>query len=207
MTASQGLKVVGLTGGVAAGKSTVAALFRAAAIPVLDMDRIGREILDAPEGIAAIKALFGDRALTSGQVDRKKVREIVFHDEAQRRALEARLHPLIGKKFDEEARAAAQAGATLVVCEAALLIETGRYRTMDALVVVVADEKARVARVTSRDGITEVLARQMISAQVTDEIRRKAATYLLQNDGSEAHLAAQVSAIIDEWKKKGWLKR
>lgn len=205
-TERQGFRCFGLTGGIGAGKSLAAEHFRSRGVPVIDMDALGREITDESPTVAAeVARVVGGGVLSEGKLDRRKVREAVFRDAKLRRDLENLLHPLILREFDDRRQRLHDEGHRIVLCEAALLIETGRYKQLDGLVVVLAPEALRVRRAVERDRVPEALARQIASAQVTDEARRKAATWTLLNDGDRGKFLAQIDALVDSWREKGWL--
>jgi dephospho-CoA kinase len=176
-------RVIGLTGGIGAGKSLAAKFFEEAGIPVLDADQIARD-LSSPGGAAhpLIEKAFGT-------TDRAKLREVIFANPGKRRELEAILHPLI--RAESEARIG-KMGKPVVIYEAALLIETGRYLDLDGLIVVHAPAEVRQERLMKRDGIPMALAERIFGAQATDGERRKAADYWLENAGAPEQLQAQV---------------
>jgi dephospho-CoA kinase len=196
-------RVWGLTGGIASGKSTVARLFAEAGVPVIDADQIARE-LRAPGGAAhdAIIQRFGT-------ADPARLREIAFADPLARTDLEAILHPLIRKesalRIEALAEAAAQrvgqgpgkvAAIVPVIYEAALLVETGRYKDFAGLIVVSADESVRMERLMARDRSPEVLARKILASQIQDIERKAHATFVIENHGSLEDLRARVFEII-----------
>lgn len=187
------IPVIGLTGGIASGKSLVAKILREKAnIPVLDADRISRD-LSSPEGAAASAIL-----QAFGTLDRAQLRKKIFGDAAARAQLEAILHPLIRAESIREISDLARAGASLAFYEATLLVETGRYRDFDGLLVVEAPLETRIDRVSARDGISRTQALSIIQAQATDDARHKAATWTIENSGSVAELEERVLALLPE---------
>jgi dephospho-CoA kinase len=186
---------VGLTGGIASGKSTVGRLLGEAGCFVTDADRLVAELYRPGEaGAAAVSELFGARALRpDGGVDTKRLAEIVFGDAAARRRLEAAIHPLVAQRF--EALAGERGG--IVVFEATLLVETGGYRRFDALVTVEAGEELRISRAVAR-GLAEDDARARLRAQATSEQRLAAADYVIRNEGTVAELRVQVDEVVRE---------
>ncbi|MBU6375971.1 MAG: dephospho-CoA kinase [Bdellovibrionales bacterium] len=177
------IPVIGLTGGIASGKSLVAKILREKChLPVLDADQIARD-LSSKEGKAApqIQKAFGT-------LDRAKLRKRIFSDPQARAELEAILHPLIREESLKEISDLARAGAPFVIYEAALLIETGRYRDFDALLVVQSDLEKRISRLLERDGISREQALAIIQAQCSDQTRKRAATWAIENSGSVADL-------------------
>ncbi len=188
------LRIWGLTGGVAAGKSTVARLLEREGLPVVDADQVARE-LSAPGGAAyeAIVARFGT-------ADRARLREKVFADPAARRELEAILHPLIVVESERRFRALADAFAGdparfVAVYEAALLVETGRWRDFEGLIVVSAPTAVRRQRLIERDGHSPELADRILAAQIPDSDRRRVATVVIENDADRAELERRVRHV------------
>jgi dephospho-CoA kinase len=180
----------GLTGGVASGKSTVAKYFSEIGVPVVDADEVSRR-LSAPGGAA-----FETIVKRFGTADRAKLREIVFRDSQARRDLEAILHPLIlSESRAEMRRLASQTGAHAVLYEASLLIEAGRHREFAGLIVVESPRNTRKTRLLSRPGITDTVAEGILNSQITDEERRKAASRLIENNGTLDELREKVRQI------------
>jgi dephospho-CoA kinase len=198
------MRMWGLTGGIASGKSLVARFFEEEGIPVIDADQIARE-LSAEGGPAstAIQARFG----TS---DRRKLREQLFGPDADpqaRKDLEAILHPLIQAESLRRARKMAEKSGHpddyVLLYEAALLVETGRYRELEGLIVVSAPEELRQARLMERDRLAPELAAKMIAAQATEAQRRAAATVLIENAGTVEELREQVRQTCAQlWPKR-----
>ena len=170
-------RVYGLTGGIASGKSTVARLFtEIAGIPVVDADQVSRGL--SAEGGAAHSIILK----RFGTTERARLREIVFADENARHDLEAILHPLIREESERQLRAAAEKSpAPIVLYEAALLVESGRYRDFDGLIVVEAAPEERIRRLRARDGQNEQMARQILAAQLPDKARSSVATHRILN--------------------------
>ncbi|MGK5085013.1 dephospho-CoA kinase [Bdellovibrionota bacterium FG-1] len=188
-------QVWGLTGGIASGKSTAARIFAERGIPVVDADTIARE-LASPGGAAYAQIL-----TRFGTADRAELRKIVFADPKARQDLEAILHPLIqaeSLKRINQIRQLSQIGTlsdSPILYEAALLVETGRYRDLAGLIVVDADPAIRRARLIARDGISETLADQILASQISDSVRRQAATHVLINNGSVDDLRRAIESL------------
>lgn len=181
---------VGLTGGIACGKSTVAALLRARGVPVLDADRAARDVT-APgsPALAEIASRFGAAMLREdGTLDRKALGARVVGDAEGRRALEEITHPRIREAIAEGLAALAAAGHPVAVVEAALLVETGSYRLYDALLVVRASAEVQVRRLMAREGVDEPTARAWLAAQMPVEEKARLATAVIDNDGEPAAL-------------------
>jgi len=195
---------VGLTGGVGAGKSEVATLLRDRGIVIVDLDDVGKKVSLSPEVIRDINQICG---LDSENLDRAKVRDIIFSTDAIRKKIEERLHPVILEEFQREVRAAEEAGHRLIVCEAALLVESGYHKHLDDLIVVTAPEAQRKNRLMTRDSIDATLAQKIIDAQTTDIEKVKHATIIIKNDTTLDALATEVRNLIETWRTKNLLDR
>jgi dephospho-CoA kinase len=189
---------VGLTGGIASGKSTVSAILRELGAVVIDADALAREVVEkGTAGLAAVVDEFGRDVLTpDGDLDRAAMGALVFGDEDARRRLEAIVHPLVFERIvDLETHAP---DGALVVHDIPLLAESGRADTFDAVVVVDAPQELQVERMLRDRGWTEAEALARIAAQATPEDRRAIATYVVQNTGSLEDLRRDVEAVHAE---------
>lgn len=186
---------IGLTGGVASGKSTVAGMLTELGAVVIDADAIAREVVAAgTPGLAAVVAEFGEELLTEdGELDRPAMGRLVFHDDAARRRLEAIVHPLVFERYAEQ-EAAAPEGA-LVVHDIPLLVESGRGSEFDAVVVVDVPRELQVERMLRDRGWTLVDAEARIAAQATREQRLAVATHVIENTGTLEELRARVAEV------------
>ena len=187
---------VGLTGGVAAGKSTVSAMLADLGAVIIDADLLAREVV-APgtDGLAEVVAAFGPEVLTpEGALDRPALAAIVFVDPGKRRAREAIIHPRVRARA-AALEAAAPAG-TVVVHDIPLLAETGQASSFDAVIVVDVPEEVQVERLTAQRGLTVDEAESRIAAQATRTARLAVATYVVDNTGSLAGLRARVSEVF-----------
>ncbi len=186
---------VGLTGGIASGKSTVSAILRELGAVVIDADRLAREVVArGTSGLTAVVEELGPGILTEdGEMDRAAVAAIVFGDEGARRRLEGIIHPLV---HQEVARLEEQAPAdALVVHDIPLLAETGRAGSFDAVVVVDASEESQVARMVRDRGWTEDEARARMAAQSSRPDRLAIATHVVDNNGTVEELRRQVEEL------------
>lgn len=187
--------VVGVTGGIGSGKTTVARLFQQRGATVVDTDEISHELTSA-HGAAmhAIRARFGERYLeASGALDRSAMRTLAFQDAAARRDLESILHPLIREQSARLIRAAQTPYVLFVV---PLLVETGGKRTgMDRVLVVDCPESIQVARTMQRSGLSESQVRTIMAAQATREQRLAHADDIIDNGSTEADLSDQVENL------------
>lgn len=187
--------VIGLTGGIGSGKSAAADEFARLGATVIDTDAIAHG-LTCPGGaaISGVRRLLGDAYVDStGAMDRRKVRELVFSDPAAKRRLEALLHPLIR---EESQRRIAAATGPYVVHVVPLLIESPDYRRrVDRVLVIDCPDELRIARVRARSGLAENEVRRIFAAQATSAERRAAADDLVDNGGSLEELHTQVRAL------------
>lgn len=185
---------IGLTGGIASGKSAAAGAFAALGVPVLDADLIAREVVEPGQpALARLASEFGDKVLDDqGRLDRRALRTRVFADPAARHRLEALLHPAIWARL--EARSAA-AGGPYQVLVIPLLVESGAAGSVDRVLVVDCAVETQVQRLRDRDGESEAGARAMLAAQASREDRLAAADDVLVNDGTPQELAQKVAAL------------
>lgn len=186
--------LIGLTGGIASGKSAVERGFAALGVFVADADLVAREIVEPGQpALAEVVARFGAGVLTpQGDLDRAALRRRIFEDDDARRALEAILHPRIRALMHARCRAAPGAYAIAMI---PLLAEgggRGHYPWLDRILVVDAPEDTRKARLMQRDGIDAALAEKMIAAQATRAQRLALADDIIVNDGELSHLQAAI---------------
>ncbi len=188
----------GLTGGLASGKSAVAAHIAAGGVPVIDADLLAREVVQkGTDGLTAIVKTFGDGVLLpDGELDRKALAAIVFSDDEKRRALNAIVHPRIAALGMERAAALAAAGHPLACYEAALLVENRLEDAFRPLVVVTVPLETQVARAIVRDGEPEGVVRGRIRAQMPIEEKVRVADYVIDNRGTLAELAAKTDEVL-----------
>jgi len=186
---------VGLTGGIGSGKSTVAALFAALDVPVIDTDVISHQLTNADgTAIPAIRAEFGaDYLNTTGALDRAKMRNLVFSDPAAKLRLEAILHPIIRAQAREMADSSPAPYVLLVV---PLLFETKHYLAwIDRTLTVDCSEAAQIARATLRSGISEQTVRNILAQQFTRSQRLAQADDAILNEGTLQELEPQVTRL------------
>jgi len=186
--------VVGLTGGIASGKSAVAAMFTSLGAALIDTDAIAREVVALGEpGLAAIRAAFGARViLPSGELNRALLRALVFEDEAKRRQLESLLHPLI--RAGTLAKLAAVTAPYAIVA-VPLLVETDFRRLVDRILVVDCPEHLQLTRLMKRDAIPRPEALAMLHAQADRATRLQAAHDVIDNSGSREATRTQVELL------------
>jgi dephospho-CoA kinase len=185
---------VGLTGGIASGKTTVANLFGALGVPIIDTDLLAREVV-APGSplLERIAERYGAGILAAdGGLNRRALREKVFANAAERRWLEELTHPAIRELTD--ARAAAAAGPYVIVA-IPLLVETRGQERFSRVLVVDCDPQLQLARLQARDGLTRAAAEKMLAAQASRAERLSAADDVIHNDGDIARLRDQVESL------------
>jgi dephospho-CoA kinase len=187
---------VGLTGGVASGKSTVSAVLRDLGAVVVDADALAREVVEpGTPGLAAVATAFGREVLADdGSLDRARLGAVVFADPSRRKALEAIIHPLVRARA-AQIEAAAPSGA-VVVHDIPLLVETDQEESFDAVIVVDVPEDVQVERAARERGWSPEEARSRIAAQASREQRRAAATYVVDNSGTTEDLRQRVAEVF-----------
>lgn len=202
MPVTGSLRLIGLTGGIGGGKTSVARLIAAHGIPVLDADQIAREV-SAPgtEAAAEIAAAWPGIVGPDGAVDRRKLAAIVFADPQARKRLEAIMHPRIAARAKEHAAALERAGHRLAFYEASLLVETGRHHDFDGLVVVTVSPETQLARALARGGLSPEQARARIAAQLPLADKVAAATHVIDNEGGLEATAAQVDQLLRAFRR------
>ena len=190
--------MVGLTGGIGAGKSVVARRLAELGAVVIDSDALAREVV-APgtEGLAEVREAFGDGVLTpDGALDRPALGRVVFRDPAKRRLLEQIIHPRVRARVREIAASAPP--DAVVVNDVPLLVEAGLADDFDLVIVVLADEATRLERLVRERGMAEEEARARIAAQATDDERRAVADVVIVNDGTLGALRQRVDEVWRE---------
>ncbi|HET7274193.1 MAG TPA: dephospho-CoA kinase [Longimicrobiaceae bacterium] len=191
---------VGLTGNIAAGKSSVARVWKRLGAGVIDADHLAREVVrPGSPALESIVDEWGPEILAAdGTMDRAAMREIIFRDPIARRKLESIIHPAIEALRDREYRAAAARGATIIVADVPLLFEVGMEDQFDYVVLVDAPEPVRLARIIRDRGIDEDEARRMMGAQLPAHEKRARADRIIDNDRGPAELEARSAAV---WKE------
>lgn len=200
---SVGTLRVGLTGGIATGKSRVGELLAAAGIPVIRADDVGHDVLNRDPAVGqALAARFGDGILDEkDRPNRVVLAERVFEDTSERAFLERLLHPVIQAECMQRVDAYEAAGADIVVVEAALLVEAGWVDAFDRIVVVTCPEDIQLARVMARDGLDEEASARRIRAQLPLDEKARTADYLVVNDDSMEVLATRVESLLSSLRK------
>ncbi|MGL6214598.1 dephospho-CoA kinase [Billgrantia desiderata] len=189
--------IVGVTGGIASGKSTVARAFAALGVPWVDADDVAREVVKPGEpALAEIAERYGERVLQpDGGLNRRALREIVFADEGERRWLESVTHPRIRQRIVAHLERLQAEGAPYVLLVSPLLFESGQSELADRCLVIDVPESLQIARTAARDDVDDAQARAIVAAQMPRSERLARADDVIDNTGSEADLTAQVAEL------------
>ncbi len=189
--------IVGVTGGIASGKSTVARAFAALGVPWVDADDVAREVVEPGEpALAEIAGRYGERVLQAdGSLNRRALREIVFADEGERRWLESVTHPRIRQRIVAQLERLQAEGAPSVLLVSPLLFESGQSELADRCLVIDVPESLQIARTAARDDVDDAQARAIVAAQMPRSERLARADDVIDNTGSEADLTAQVAEL------------
>jgi len=196
--------IVGLTGGVASGKSVVSQILKEEGAYLIDADQIARELVQPrrPTWTALIKAFGKEIVQKDGSIDRKKLAVKVFSDPEQRELLNRILHPRIKKEMDRRLKAIGQKDPkAMVVIDAPLLIETGDHREMDKVIVVTSTEAQQMERLKERAGIDQEEARRIIASQVPSEEKLKVADFVIRNEGSLEDVERKAKEVFQALKR------
>jgi dephospho-CoA kinase len=191
------MRHLALTGNIASGKSTVAALLAARGATIVDADLLARQaVAPGSPGLAAVVAQFGPEVLAAdGSLDRSAMRERVFHDPIARAALNAIVHPIVGRLRDHALASARARGDALVISDIPLLFEVGLERNFDGVILVDASPAVRRARLVHDRHLGVEEAQAMIDAQWPTARKRAGATWIVENDGTRAELEARVAEL------------
>ncbi|MBL8951638.1 MAG: dephospho-CoA kinase [Myxococcaceae bacterium] len=192
-------RLIGITGGIASGKSTVTNMLRALGAHVLDADALAREIV-APgsPGLAEIVARWPDVLGADGSLDRKRLGEHIFNAPADRKALDAITHPRIGALMLERTQALWARGERVVFYDAALLIENRLHEAMSGVIVVWVPRALQLERLMKRNGLTHEQAEARVASQLPLDDKRAYATWLIDNSGTLEATRAQVEKVWQE---------
>jgi dephospho-CoA kinase len=188
---------IGLTGGIATGKSYVRSKFEELGVPTIDADILARQaVAPGSEGLTAVVARFGSGVLdTAGALDRRRLAQIVFADAAARRDLEAIIHPFVRAQADAWFRQLDPARHPIAIADIPLLYETGGDTLYEAVVVTACEPEEQIRRIVGRDHVSEAEARQRAAAQMPIEEKVRRADYVIRTDGSHADTDRQVLEV------------
>jgi dephospho-CoA kinase len=196
------VKLIGLTGGIASGKSTVAKILAGLGAAIVDADALAREVVE-PEREAwhEIVESFGPKVLQGDRtLDRQKLRAIIFNNPAARQKLESIIHPRVRALAEKRIAQHAATGHSLVVYEVPLLFEGKLHEWLRPVVLVACNPEVQKRRLQQRDGIDAEAAERHIAAQMSLEEKRRLADYIIDNDGDLAELERQVQAVVEKIK-------
>lgn len=195
--------VVGLTGGIACGKSTVANMFVELGCVVIDADKVAREVVEPGEqGLEGVIRRFGKDILDEhGRLDRKALGNIVFSDEQARKDLNAILHPLIRQRMAEKKDRARMQNPPLILMDIPLLYESKQADTVDSVIVVYIPAPLQLKRLMERDQLTMEEAQQRIASQMPIEEKKQKADFVIDNSGSQADTLIQVQNLFNKLSK------
>ncbi|ERS38597.1 MULTISPECIES: dephospho-CoA kinase [unclassified Corynebacterium] len=197
------MKIIGLTGGIGSGKSTVARSLQEHGFPIVDADLIAREIVEPGQpALAELTKEFGADILnTDGSLDRGLLASRAFENKETTQRLNNITHPRINQRTQELFDEARENGAEAVIYDMPLLIDKGLHKDMDATIVVHAAEHVRLERLTTKRGLDVDDVRRRINAQIDDETRKQHADILLDNNGTEEDLTQQIAQAVDKIKQ------
>lgn len=190
------MRLFGLTGGIASGKSAVTTVLREAGVTVMDLDVIARDVVKlGTPGLAQVLEMFGhEYANPDGTLNRKKLGNLVFNDTEELTRLSALMDPLMWKEVERQRAALAD---ELAFLDAALLIEKKMHEHMDGTVLVIAPLAVRIRRAMERDSATEAQVRARVNTQMDDNEKRKHADFVIENDGTVHELYERVMALLE----------
>lgn len=192
-----GIRVIGLTGGIATGKSSIAGFFQEKGAVVIDADQLAREAVEpGSQGLAEVAAAFGGGVLAvDGQLDRRRLGEIVFSDSARRSQLEGILHPEIRRLAEERIAEAARAGHRVLFYMAPLLIEAGVTDRVDEVWVVTVRPEVQLERLMRRDGISRAEAQRIIDSQMPLAEKESCGRIVIDNSGTPEETGRRLAEI------------
>lgn len=187
--------VIGLTGSIASGKSTVSNYLKRRNFLVYDADEIAKEIVNNQDVIEEIKSIFGTVVFDSNNnLDRRKMKKIVFNDEDKRKILNAIIHPRVYKYFQDVREKKSE---NLIFFDVPLLYESGIEKLCDKVILIVADDEKKIERIIKRDNLDVELAKKIIFSQMSDTEKKKKADIIIENNGSIEELLEQLERLCD----------
>ena len=188
---------VGITGGIGSGKSTITSLFHDLGVPIYNSDERAKWLLSNDVDLMdQIKILFGQESYSNNKLNRAHIANVVFQDNDMLKELNAIVHPLV--KIDFENWLLLQKNEPLVIKEAAILIESGAYKELDVLIVVLADKKTRIKRVINRDNVSKEEVEKRMETQISDSERLKFANFSVDNNTDQSNLKMQVGELYKQ---------
>jgi dephospho-CoA kinase len=194
------MKLVGMTGGIASGKSTVAAILRRLGASIINADELSREVVQPGQDAwnEIIKSFGSDILQKDKTLDRRKLRKIVFDNPEARKKLEAIIHPRVRALAERRIRELAASGSSVIVYEVPLLFEAQIHLWLRPVILVACNIETQRKRLLERDHLTELEAQQHLDAQMSLEEKRKLADYIIENDGALEDLEQQVRTVLQK---------
>ena len=192
------MKWLGLTGGIACGKSTVSSLLREHGIPVLDADEVAKIVVKpGSPGLQSVVQVFGPGILeASGSLDRRRLGQIVFGDKAKLRLLESITHPLIREEIDRQRQVLQRQGAALAIYDVPLLFESQSEKQFEKVIVVSCTQQQQRARLRQRTGWSDTEIENRIAAQIPLTEKESKADFIIHNDGDADYLKKEVQRLL-----------
>ena len=193
-------KIIGLTGGIGSGKTTVAKIFEGMGVPVYIADLEAKKIMDLPQVIEKIRKRFGEEVFKDYSLDRQKLAKIVFQNPEKLRQLNSIVHPLVKERFEQWVRQ--KSFSPFVIKEAAILFESGSYKDCNKIITVTAPLNIKIERIISRDNTQKELILDRINNQWTDEMRISKSDFIIENIDFES-TKKKVAEILNRLKVLG----
>jgi dephospho-CoA kinase len=192
------MRVIGVTGGIGSGKTTVCNILNALGCRIFNADQVAKELQETdPEVIAGIKALFGEEIYTGNVPNRKKIAQLVFSDKEKLMALNRLIHPKVFARFYEAKLDTERKGERVLVKEAAILFESGGNKQVDETIAVLADRDLRIKRLEGK-GLTRDEIEQRMSMQLSDDELRQRADHVIENNGTLEELQSKVKETLEK---------
>lgn len=193
-------KVIGITGNIACGKSTVAARLRRLGYPVIDADQVARDVVEPPSPTLKklVKTFGREILLPSGQLDRARLRAVAFQNKQKRQKLESIMHPAIAREAKHQFQFWANKNKRIIFYEASLIVEAKTYKQFDSLIVVTSPIVLQKRRLLERRGITAALAQSMMDSQMKQSEKSKYADWVIRNNGDKNALNRAIAEVLRE---------
>ncbi|MGK7377977.1 dephospho-CoA kinase [Planococcus sp. 1R117A] len=196
--------IIGLTGSIASGKSTVSEMLKELGYPIVDADKVARLVVEpGSETLQEIEALFGKEIiLPDGSMDRKRVGELIFNDPASRKKLNDVIHPAIRMEMIRQRSELLKNGHEIVIMDIPLLFESRLQHMVDKVLVVSVTEENQLKRLMERNGLTEKEAKARISSQLPMSVKEEGADAVIYNNGAVEETKWQLNRILEQWREK-----